>query len=131
MCSSIVTLKRYSYTHHYVTISQSPIGYNFELSYYLFVSQVPNTRPLYECITAVANFISLDLTCEGKGTYQRTSGYIYIDQSTNTNTFALYRCFISSKNDYFISTDINCEGTTKQGLLGYQVDQNNNPFACC
>ena len=93
VCSSIVPLKRYTYTHHYATISQPPIGYKFETSYYLFVAQVPNTRPLYECITTKANFVSLDLTCEGKGTYQRTSGYIYNDQNTNTNTYIVVKLF--------------------------------------
>ena len=114
-----MTLKRgynRGYGVHWATSDfQLPNGRTFEGQYAIYdpMSQVANTRMLYECLVLVpgqrGNFISLDSLCEGQVTL-RASGYIYNDQSTNSNTAPLWRCYIPSNGDHFISTSSNCEG---------------------
>ncbi len=111
---------------HWVTSDfQLPNGRILEGQFTIFdpLSQVPNTRMLYECLDAkfgVGNFISVDPRCEGRVTL-RASGYIYIDQRTNSNTAPLYRCYIRSNGDHFISDKSNCEGQRTESILGYYI----------
>ena len=104
---------------------QLPNGRILEGQFTIFdpLSQVPNTRMLYECLDAkpgVGNFISVDPRCEGRVTL-RASGYIYIDQRTNRNTAPIYRCFVPGNGDIFISIYSNCEGQRTQFILGYFI----------
>ena len=80
-----------------------------------------NLRMLYECFVPGlrGNFLSPDPLCEGRVTL-RASGYIYKDQSTNSNTAPLYRCWIR-KGDHFISVFSNCEGRQTEFILGYYI----------
>ena len=121
-----MTLKRgcSSNGFHWATSDfQLPNGRIFEGQYAIFdpMSDVTNTRMLYECLVPgrIGNFISVDPRCEGQVTL-RASGYIYKDQSTNSNTAPLYRCWIH-KGDHFISVFSNCEGQRTEGVLGYYV----------
>ena len=103
---------------------QLPKGRIFEGQYAIYdpMSQVANTRILYECLVSqrMGNFISLDPLCEGQVTL-RASGYIYNDQSTNSNTAPLYRCYIPGNGDHFISPSSNCEGQQTEGILCYYI----------
>jgi hypothetical protein len=123
-----VTLKRgYNggYGVHWATSDfQLPNGQGFEGQFAIYdpMSQVANTRMLYECLVLgqKGNFISLEPLCEGRVTL-RASGFIYIDQSTNGNTAPLYRCYIPGNGDHFISPSSNCEGQQTEGILGYYI----------
>ena len=98
-------------------------GYVVEGQFAIFdpMSPVANTRMLYECFVPGlrGNFLSPDPLCEGRVTL-RASGYIYKDQSTNSNTAPLYRCWIR-KGDHFISVFSNCEGRQTEFILGYYI----------
>ena len=114
------------YGVHWATSDfQLPNGRTFEGQYAIYdpMSQVANTRMLYECLNpniGGGNFISVDPRCEGSVTL-RASGYIYNDQSTNSNTAPLWRCYIPSNGDHFISTSSNCEGQLTEFILGYYI----------
>ena len=108
---------------HWVTINALPSGYTLEKTYKIISlsATVSGTSMLYECTAdkSVTNFISTDSACEGFTLIQKL-GYIY--KAYQTNTAALYRCYIYLK-DHFVSSNSTCEQSfvTNEGSLGYYI----------
>ncbi len=111
---------------HWVSTDFTPgttPGYRLEGTMgYLFTASQPNTRVLYGCHVNSRDdyFISPRSDCEGQ-TVLRTEGWIYTAIPSGITTTALYRCFTG--HDHFVSFDVNCEGQTQEGLLGYAPSQ--------
>lgn len=108
---------------HWVSTGYVGPGYNLESTLgYLFMTQVPNTRPIYSCelLDGIHHFISIDSACENQKPLG-VAGWIYLTSQADISTVAIYRCS-DGGGDHFASLDPNCEGTTveNQGQpLGY------------
>ena len=76
---------------------------------------------VYECRIGGAKgpqaFISSDYNCENMFN-MGPMGYLYNNKVSNS--IPIYRCFIKSNGDHFISSSSNCEGKgTQESFMGY------------
>jgi hypothetical protein len=106
---------------HLTTTRPSPKGYKTELTWKLFREPQPNTKLIFECQrqSDKRNFPSVNPDCENQDALGPL-GYIYVDKKDGDQTMAIYRCQVAASN-YFISSDVNCENATFEGLLGYAL----------
>ena len=102
-------------------------GYHEEARWNLLTAQTPGTIPLYGCLNGAADYyVSTDAGCGGtQYSILQTEGWIYTDPPEAPST-ALYRCYIRSLGDHFVSTRSDCEApgnpdVAPEGRLGYAL----------
>ena len=105
---------------HWVTSRQFPSGVKVEQTWHILREQAPNTQLVYECRVGGPNgdhtLISTSANCENQFN-MGPMGYVYKTQVAGTSP--IYRCYIATTGDHFISSDPNCEGQKKESLIGY------------
>ena len=113
-------MRGYNGKKHWVTSRQFPSGVKVEQTWHILREQAPNTQLVYECRVGGPNgdhtLISTLANCE----YQFNMGpmgYVYKTQVAGTSP--IYRCYIATTGDHFISSDPNCEGQKEESLIGY------------
>ncbi|MFO0602814.1 MAG: DUF5722 domain-containing protein [Polyangiales bacterium] len=101
---------------HWASSRLAPAGFREESSWWLWRDPQPGTHPLYECLVGQHTMLTPDVGCEG----QHPMGPVgYIHDAPAADTAALYRCYIPSTGDHFVSTDPACEGQRMEQRLGY------------
>ncbi|MFD8984997.1 hypothetical protein [Streptomyces sp. NPDC059564] len=83
-------------------------------------TQQPGTVPLYMCQSGNDTFTSIQPNCEGRD-YVTRLGYIDDTQPGMVLTRPLRRCMVTATGEHFDSNDLNCEGQTAEGILGYTI----------
>lgn len=105
---------------HWVTSRQFPSGVKIEQTWHILREQAPNTQLVYECRVGGPNgdhtLISTFANCENQFN-MGPMGYVYKTQVAGTSP--IYRCYIATTGDHFISSDPNCEGQKEESLIGY------------
>lgn len=105
---------------HWVTSRQFPSGVKVEQTWHILREQAPNTQLVYECRVGGPNgdhtLISTSANCENQFN-MGPMGYVYKTQVAGTSP--IYRCYIATTGDHFISSDPNCEGHKEESLIGY------------
>lgn len=105
---------------HWVTSRQFPSGVKVEQTWHILREQAPNTQLVYECRVGGPNgdhtLISTFANCENQFN-MGPMGYVYKTQVAGTSP--IYRCYIATTGDHFISSDPNCEGQKEGSLIGY------------
>lgn len=105
---------------HWVTSRQFPSGVKVEQTWHILREQAPNTQLVYECRVGGSNgdhtLISTFANCENQFN-MGPMGYVYKTQVAGTSP--IYRCYIATTGDHFISSDPNCEGQKEGSLIGY------------
>jgi hypothetical protein len=82
----------------------------------------PGTQLIYNCLMGGWDHVpSTDPGCEGQQTLGRL-GYLWTTPPPGQTTRPVYRCVIPSSGDHFISHNSDCESSTREGLLGYVVN---------
>jgi hypothetical protein len=117
-------LARYYYPRgydHWGSVQGTPPGYSYEGSHgYVSLAFEPGTQPLLSCRDGVDQFVSIDLSCEGKQVLGNI-GYLWTAPPPGVTSRAVYRCSYSvdARTNRFTSTDAVCEGNTVDLRLGY------------
>lgn len=113
--------------HQVTTGPAAGPGYREEARWNLLTAQTPGTIPLYGCLNgATDHYVSTDAGCGGtQYSILQTEGWIYTDPPEAPST-ALYRCYIRSLGDHFVSTRSDCEApgnpdVAPEGRLGYAL----------
>lgn len=113
-------MRGYNGKKHWVTSRQFPSGVKVEQTWHILREQAPNTQLVYECRVGGPNgdhtLISTFANCENQFN-MGPMGYVYKTQVAGTSP--IYRCYIATTGDHFISSDPNCEGQKKESLIGY------------
>lgn len=113
-------MRGYNGKKHWVTSRQFPSGVKVEQTWHILREQAPNTQLVYECRVGGPNgdhtLISTFANCENQFN-MGPMGYVYKTQVAGTSP--IYRCYIATTGDHFISSDPNCEGQKERSLIGY------------
>lgn len=113
-------MRGYNGKKHWVTSRQFPSGVKVEQTWHILREQAPNTQLVYECRVGGPNgdhtLISTSANCENQFN-MGPMGYVYKTQVAGTSP--IYRCYIATTGDHFISSDPNCEGQKEGSLIGY------------
>lgn len=113
-------MRGYNGKKHWVTSRQFPSGVKVEQTWHILREQAPNTQLVYECRVGGPNgdhtLISTLANCENQFN-MGPMGYVYKTQVAGTSP--IYRCYIATTGDHFISSDLNCEGQKEESLIGY------------
>lgn len=113
-------MRGYNGKKHWVTSRQFPSGVKVEQTWHILREQAPNTQLVYECRVGGPNgdhtLISTSANCENQFN-MGPMGYVYKTQVAGTSP--IYRCYIATTGDHFISSDPNCEGQKEESLIGY------------
>lgn len=113
-------MRGYNGKKHWVTSRQFPSGVKVEQTWHILREQAPNTQLVYECRVGGPNgdhtLISTLANCENQFN-MGPMGYVYKTQVAGTSP--IYRCYIATTGDHFISSDPNCEGQKEGSLIGY------------
>lgn len=95
-----------------------PAGFTVENTWKLLHDPQPNTTLLFECQVGQHSLLTSAPNCEN----QRPLGPVgYIYNQPAAGRVALYRCYIPTNGDHFVSPAANCEGMTTERLLGYAL----------
>lgn len=113
-------MRGYNGKKHWVTSRQFPSGVKVEQTWHILREQAPNTQLVYECRVGGPNgdhtLISTFANCENQFN-MGPMGYVYKTHVAGTSP--IYRCYIATTGDHFISSDPNCEGQKEESLIGY------------
>lgn len=113
-------MRGYNGKKHWVTSRQFPSGVKVEQTWHILREQALNTQLVYECRVGGPNgdhtLISTFANCENQFN-MGPMGYVYKTQVAGTSP--IYRCYIATTGDHFISSDPNCEGQKEESLIGY------------
>ena len=113
-------MRGYNGKKHWVTSRQFPSGVKVEQTWHILREQAPNTQLVYECRVGGPNgdhtLISTFANCENQFN-MGPMGYVYKTQVAGTSP--IYRCYVATTGDHFISSDPNCEGQKEESLIGY------------
>jgi hypothetical protein len=101
---------------HWASSRLAPAGFREEGAWWLWRDPQPGTHLLFECRVGDHTLLTPDAGCEG----QHPMGPVgYIHDAAVADTAALYRCYVPSSGDHFVSTDAGCEGQRMEQRLGY------------
>ena len=111
----------YNGKFHYVSTRNLPSGYRKLKSFKILRDSKADTKLAFECRIGgpegSQSFISFDYNCENMFN-MGPMGYLYTKKVENS--IPIYRCYVSSNGDHFISSSANCDGEgTKESLMGY------------
>ena len=111
----------YNGQFHYVSTRNLPSGYRKLKSFKILRESKADTKLSFECRIGGAKgnqaFISFDHNCENMFN-MGPMGYLYTTKVENS--IPIYRCYVPSIGDHFISSSANCDGEgTKESLMGY------------
>lgn len=103
---------------HWASSRGAPASFTKEESWYLWRDEQPDSTLLFECAVGEHNLLTPGFDCEGL----RAMGPVgWINNLPVAGSVALYRCYIPTNGDHFISGDPACEGQTVERLLGYAL----------
>jgi Family of unknown function (DUF5722) len=101
---------------HWASTRLPPSGFQAEGQWRLLREPFNGGVMLYECKVGAHNLVTREPACEGQ---QPLGPLGYAAQTAAANRKPIYRCFVASSGDHFVSTDPRCEGQRTEQLLGY------------
>ena len=112
----------YNGVNHYISTRNLPDGFKKQVSFKIRRdSPDANMKLVYECRIGgpkgSQSFISADYNCENQFN-MGPMGYLY--NTKVQNSIPIYRCYVSSNGDHFVSSNANCDNKGKsESLMGY------------
>jgi hypothetical protein len=126
LTTSKVVFSRFSDgREHWETTGQVSSRYAVQQRWLIEGVPKPGTIALYSCSyptpQGVEHMTSVRQDCEGT-TYLRTEGWIATSPPAGVPSVPLYRCYLPSQYDHFLSAAATCDGlpgAIREGVLGY------------
>jgi hypothetical protein len=123
--SKVVFSRFYDGRERWDTTGQVSSRYAVQQQWLIEGAPKPGTIALYGCWyptpLGVEHMTSTRQDCEGTS-YLRTEGWIYTSPQAGVPSVPLYRCYLPSQYDHFLSATTTCDGVAgavREGVLGY------------
>jgi hypothetical protein len=107
-----------------VSTEPLPQGYVREAQWQIPRQAIDGSQPLYECLNAASQSLSLEAGCEGWQTVRR-AGEILTEAAPGR--VPLYRCRFAGSGGRFVSDKPGCEGQERELLLGHVLPSSGGP----